>query len=78
MILDLDRKCKQLVALTLVLLLSCVPVLAGLTVTGSNGITASGADGITFNGTSGIVASGADSILAFNPNGITASGADGR
>ncbi len=58
-------------------LLSCVPVLAGLTINGSNGITASGADGINYVGTNGITASGADGILAFGPNGITASGADG-
>jgi len=58
-------------------LLSCVPVLAGLTITGSNGITASGADGIDYFNTNGITASGADGILAFGPNGITASGADG-
>ena len=58
-------------------LLSCVPALAGLTITGSNGITASGADGIDYFNTNGITASGADGILAFGPNGITASGADG-
>lgn len=58
-------------------LLSCIPVLAGLTITGSNGITASGADGIDYFNTNGITASGADGILAFGPNGITASGADG-
>jgi serine protease AprX len=64
-------------ALVLVLTITSVPALAGLTIVGSNGITASGADGIVFNGTSGITASGADGILAFGPNGITASGADG-
>lgn len=64
-------------ALALMVLLSCVPVFAGLTITGSNGITASGADGIDYFNTNGITASGADGILAFGPNGITASGADG-
>ncbi|MFN2531607.1 MAG: S8 family serine peptidase [Pyrinomonadaceae bacterium] len=57
--------------------LSAVPVLAGITVTGSNGITATGADGIQFIGTSGITATGADGLLTFGPNGITATGADG-
>src|ERR1043165_628204 len=65
------------IALVLVVLMSSVPALAGLTIIGSNGITASGADGINFWNTSGITASGADSVLAFSPNGITASGADG-
>src|SRR5882762_7139341 len=68
---------RRSIALALVLLVSSVPAFAGLTIVGSNGITASGADGIIFNGTSGITASGADGILAFGPNGITASGADG-
>jgi serine protease AprX len=77
MISSLYQKSKRLIALALVLLLSCVPALAGLTITGSNGITASGADGIGYYGTSGITASGADGVLAFGPNGITASGADG-
>ncbi|HXT63466.1 MAG TPA: S8 family serine peptidase [Pyrinomonadaceae bacterium] len=73
----LGNKIHVAVALVLVVLLSSVPALAGLTIVGSNGITASGADGINYWNTSGITASGADSILAFSPNGITASGADG-
>ncbi len=68
---------KRLTALTLVLLLSSVPALAGLTITGANGITVSGADGILYTGTNGITVSGADGVLAFGPNGITVSGADG-
>src|SRR6266404_7035496 len=71
------RTTRQVIALALVILVSSVPAFAGLTIVGSNGITASGADGIIFNGTSGITASGADGILAYGPNGITASGADG-
>ncbi len=73
----LVRKIHVAIALLLVILMSSVPALAGLTIVGSNGITASGADGIIFSNTSGITASGADSVLAFSPNGITASGADG-
>ncbi len=68
---------RFVLALALVVLLSAVPALAGLTIVGSNGIMASGADGINFWNTSGIMASGADSVLAFQPNGIMASGADG-
>jgi serine protease AprX len=68
---------QRLIALALVAFLSSVPAMAGLTIVGSNGITASGADSVDYYGTNGITASGADSILAFAPNGITASGADG-
>src|SRR5258708_484082 len=74
---DFYKTTRQVIALALVLLVNSVPAFAGLTIVGSNGITASGADGIIFNGTSGITASGADGVLAFGPNGITASGADG-
>ena len=77
MIRNLFKTSRRLTALALMVLLSSAPVLAGLTITGSNGITASGADGIDYFGTNGITASGADGILAFGPNGITASGADG-
>jgi len=73
----LINKARTALVLTLVVVLSSAPALAGLTIFGSNGITASGADGVSFVNTSGITASGADSILAFQPNGITASGADG-
>jgi serine protease AprX len=65
------------VALFLVVLLVTGPALAGITVTGSNGITATGADGVQFVGLSGITATGADGFLVFGPNGITATGADG-
>jgi serine protease AprX len=71
------KSLRQFTALILVLLLGVGSAFAGITVTGSDGITASGADGINYVGTSGITASGADGYLAFTPNGITASGADG-
>lgn len=64
-------------ATLLVLLLASGPIFAGITITGSNGITATGADGVQYIGTSGITATGADGILTFGPNGITATGADG-
>ena len=73
----LINKARTALVLTLIVMMSSVPALAGLTIFGSNGITASGADGVSFVNTSGITASGADSVLAFQPNGITASGADG-
>lgn len=68
---------NRTVALALVTALSSIPALAGLTITGTNGITVSGADGILYTGTNGITVSGADGVLAFGPNGITVSGADG-
>src|SRR5882724_10110236 len=71
------KKSRSVIALILIVLLSVIPVLAGVTVTGSNGITATGADGVQYIGTSGITATGADGALLFGPNGITATGADG-
>lgn len=64
-------------ALSLIVLLASGPALAGITITGSSGITATGADGVQFVGLSGITATGADGFLTFGPNGITATGADG-
>ena len=77
MIRNLFETFRRLIALALAVLLSSAPVLAGMTIVGSNGITQSGADGIVFNDTSGIFTSEADGVLAFGPNGITQSGADG-
>ena len=77
MIHRLYRKTYRPIALALVVLVSSVPVLAGLTIDGVNGITVSGADGVLYTNTNGITVSGADGVLAFNPNGITVSGADG-
>src|SRR5437763_5813166 len=77
MIRRLYRKTYRSIALALVVLVSSVPVLAGLTIDGVNGITVSGADGVLYTNTNGITVSGADGVLAFNPNGITVSGADG-
>lgn len=68
---------RRLLALCLSLLLIASPVFAGISVTRSNGITATGADGVQFFGLSGITATGADGLVTFGPNGITATGADG-
>jgi serine protease AprX len=71
------RKSRSALAILLALLLSSAPALAGITIIGGNGITATGADGVVFNGTAGITATGADGLLSFGPNGITRTGGDG-
>ncbi len=71
------KRAQPIIALCLILILTVGSAIAGITITGSDGITASGADGVQYIGTAGITASGADGILTFGPNGITASGADG-
>src|SRR5437870_94369 len=77
MIHDFSRNIHRLIALALICLLSCAPAFAGLTITGSNGITVSGADGVLAFGPNGITVSGADGITAAGADGITVSGADG-
>lgn len=57
--------------------LTAGPVLAGLSIIRSNGITLTGADGVHYIGTSGITLTGADGFLAYRSNGITLTGADG-
>ncbi len=64
-------------ALSLVVLLVATPALAGVTISGTNGIVMTGADGVTFDQTNGIVMTGADSILNYQANGIVMTGADG-
>lgn len=71
-----DRLRYAVSALLLVLIASS-EVLAGVLVTGSNGISATGVDGVQYAGTSGISATGVDGRLAFQPNGISATGVDG-
>jgi len=68
---------NRFVALLLLLLLAAQPVLAGLSVVKSNGITLTGADGINYVGINGITLTGADGILNYSSNGITLTGADG-
>ena len=68
---------RRSVAIILVVLVVVSPVIAGLSISSSNGIVATGADGVVFQGQNGIVATGADSLLTFGPNGIVATGADG-
>ena len=71
------RQGRTAIVFVLCVLLTTAPVLAGIAVVGSNGITATGADGVQFTGLTGITATGADGVLTFGPNGITATGADG-
>ena len=73
----LPSRFNAFLATLLIVSLSTSQVLAGISVVGSDGITATGADGVQFTGLTGITATGADGILTFGPNGITATGADG-
>ncbi len=71
------RRMKPALAVTLIVFVVVSPVMAGLNISSSNGIMATGADGIVMTGSNGIMATGADGILTFGPNGIMATGADG-
>jgi len=68
---------NRFLALLIILLLTANPVLAGLSIVKSNGITLTGADGIDYVGVNGITLTGADGIFNYNSNGITLTGADG-
>ena len=68
---------NRFLALLTILLLTAQPVLAGLSIVKSNGITLTGADGIDYVGMNGITLTGADGIFSYNSNGITLTGADG-
>jgi serine protease AprX len=68
---------NRFLALLIILLLTAQPVLAGLSIIKSNGITLTGADGIDYVGMNGITLTGADGIFSYNSNGITLTGADG-
>ena len=63
--------------MTLVVLVFVSPVLAGLSITPSDGIVMTGADGIVMTGADGIVMTGADGFLNAGANGIVMTGADG-
>jgi serine protease AprX len=68
---------RRFTALALAILLIGTPAIAGVTITGTNGIVMTGADGVTFDRTNGIVMTGADSIFNYRANGIVMTGADG-
>lgn len=67
-----SKKARRAVVLALIVVIGVSSVSAGLLITVSSGITATGLDGITYIGSSGITATGLDGLLAFAPNGITA------
>ena len=69
---------RTAIVTALIVVLGAAPALAGLRVTGSNGIAATGVDGVRYDGTSGIAATGVDGRLAFAANGITATASDTR
>jgi serine protease AprX len=62
---------RRIATSALVLVLIASPASAGLLVTGSNGITATGIDGVVYTGTSGFLAPGANGLLALGVNGIS-------
>jgi serine protease AprX len=68
---------KPTFAMILIVLVVVSPVTAGLHISPSDGIMATGADGIVMAGGEGIVATGADGFLTFSSNGISAPGVDG-
>jgi serine protease AprX len=74
---EICQRSKRFLALLLVCVIGAGPALAGVTITGANGITMTGADGVNYIGTNGITMTGADGFLSFTPNGITMTGADG-
>jgi serine protease AprX len=73
----ISTRMKPTFAIALIVLVVVSPVTAGLHISPSNGIMATGADGIVMVGGDGIVATGADGFLTFGTNGITASGING-
>jgi serine protease AprX len=62
--------------MTLVVLVLVSPVMAGLTISASDGIVMTGADGIVMTGADGIVMTGADGIVMTGADGIVMTGAD--
>lgn len=74
---EIWQRSKRFVALLLVCAMGTGQAIAGVMITGANGITMTGADGISYIGTNGITMTGADGFLSFTPNGITMTGADG-
>ena len=68
---------RRATALALVILLSAVPVSAGVRIVGTQGLTMTGADGIYYDNVSGLTMTGADNLLTFQVNGIFNTTADG-
>ena len=79
------KSLRQAIALALAVALCSLPASAGIVVTGTQGLTMTGADGIYYDNVSGLTMTGADA-LTFQANGIydttttsglTMTGADG-
>jgi serine protease AprX len=73
----LFHKSNRLLAALLVIALSGLPALGGITFSAANGIVMTGADGIVMTGADGIVMTGADGVLTYGADGIVMTGADG-
>jgi serine protease AprX len=71
------KKLKQLIAMTLVLLVLVSPAMAGLRISVSDGIVMTGVDGIVMTGVDGIVMTGVDQFFNRQANGIVMTGVDG-
>src|SRR5215208_4029172 len=73
------KSLRRAVSLALVVALCSLPALAGIVVTGTQGLTMTGADGIYYDNVSGLTMTGADA-LTYQVNGVyglTMTGADG-
>ncbi|HYE15020.1 MAG TPA: S8 family serine peptidase [Pyrinomonadaceae bacterium] len=68
---------RRATALALAVLLTALPVSAGVSFQVTQGLTLTGADGIFFENPNGLTLTGADGYLAFDANGITRVGSDG-
>ncbi|HEX8291988.1 MAG TPA: S8 family serine peptidase, partial [Pyrinomonadaceae bacterium] len=60
-----------MLALALAVILGASPVLGGILVRGTEGITMTGADGVYYENLNGITMTGADGLLGLKANGIT-------
>src|SRR5829696_5340831 len=78
------KSLRRAVSLALVVALCSLPALAGIVVTGTQGLTMTGADGIYYDNVSGLNLTGADALTyqvngiygTTTPSGLTMTGAD--
>ncbi|HEU4593895.1 MAG TPA: S8 family serine peptidase [Pyrinomonadaceae bacterium] len=71
------RRLQQALCLSLALLLTTLPALAGIRVQGTQGLVLTGVDGIYYENTEGLVLTGVDGLLGLGVNGIFGTGSDG-
>ncbi|HUQ33138.1 MAG TPA: S8 family serine peptidase, partial [Pyrinomonadaceae bacterium] len=62
---------RKVLALALAVVLGAWPVVGGVLVRGTEGITMTGADGVSYENLNGITMTGADGLLGLKANGIT-------